>query len=471
MNFKFISVPLMVLSLFMTSSCSDDDSRIIHPDRPDVPTPQPPVEEYDTPAGVLFSTFKGRVMCGYQGWFTAPGDECSSRGWTHWTATGIGKFEPGYCSIDFWPDVSEYEKTYDTPFVHPDGTTAKVFSSADKSTADLHFKWMKEYGIGGAIIQRFKSTVEACASGSDRHSLDVLANCIEASKKYNIAIMVEYDLSGLGSDSDLDMLIRDWDMLNEKFHLTDPSVCPTYLWEKGKPMLGFFAVGLNKGDSTPEQYIYLFDNMKGRDGEKGKLSYFAGTGYAWLSSGGSAKPFIEWEEVYKRCAVISPWAVGNFSSVDVIESRMAQVANDIKWCKRQNVVYAPVAYPGFSWRNTQTKWKNNGTAFDWDPKNCYDMTPRERGAFLWKLLGRYRELGAEAAFVAMFDEIDEGTAIFKCVKSSNTPINTNQYFPEGKFVGYDDDLDPAFYMKLVGEAGKWYAGAEGYSSETLPNVN
>lgn len=96
-------------------------------------------------------------------------------------------------------------------------------------------------------------------------------------------------------------------------------------------------------------------------------------------SGGSAKPFIEWEEVYKRCAVISPWAVGNFSSVDVIESRMAQVANDIKWCKRQNVVYAPVAYPGFSWRNTQTKWKNNGTAFDWDPKNCYDMTPRERG--------------------------------------------------------------------------------------------
>lgn len=49
--------------------------------------------------------------------------------------------------------------------------------------------------------------------------------------------MVEYDLSGLGSDSDLDMLIRDWDMLNEKFHLTDPSVCPTYLWEKANPCL------------------------------------------------------------------------------------------------------------------------------------------------------------------------------------------------------------------------------------------
>ena len=471
MKFKFISVPLMLLGHLAAFSCSDDDSRIITPERPDNPTPQPPTEEFDTPENIMFSTIKGRVMCGYQGWFTAQGDESDSRGWTHWTANGIGKFEPGYTCVEYWPDVSEYEKTYETQFKHPDGRTARVFSSADKSTADIHFKWMKEYGIGGAIIQRFKSTVEACASGRDLHSLDVLANCIEASKKYGIAIMVEYDLSGLASDSDLDMLIRDWDMLNEKFHLTDPNVCPTYLWEKGKPMLGFFGVGLNKGDSTADQYLYLFDNMKGRDGVKGRLSYFAGTGYTWLSSGGSAKPFIEWEEVYKRCAVISPWAVGSFSSVDAIESRMAQVAKDITWCQRQNVVYAPVAYPGFSWRNTQTKWKNNGTAFDWDPKNYYDMIPRERGMFLWKLLARYRELGAEAAFVAMFDEIDEGTAIFKCVKTSDTPINTNQYFPEGKFIGYDDDLDPAFYMKLVGEAGKWYAGAEGYSSENLPNIN
>lgn len=468
MNFKLISLSLATIGLLMTTSCSDDESRIINPVLPEEQDPAPPTEEYDTPEGVMFSTFKGRVMCGYQGWFTAPGDESNSKGWTHWTATGINKFEPGYSSVEYWPEISEYEKTYETAFVHPDGTKAKVFSSADKSTADLHFRWMKEYGIGGAIIQRFKSTVEACASGSDLHSLDVLANCIEASKKYGIAIMVEYDLSGLGSDSDLDMLIKDWDMLNEKFHLTDPSVCPTYLWEKGLPMLGFFGVGLNKGDSTADQYLYLFDNMKGRDGEKGKLSYFAGTGYAWLSSGGSAKPFIEWEEVYKRCAVISPWAVGNFSSIDVIESRMAQVANDIKWCKRQNVIYAPVAYPGFSWRNTQTKWKNNGTAYDWDPANRYDMTPREKGMFLWKLLARYRELGAEAAFVAMFDEIDEGTAIFKCVKKSNTPINTNPYFPDGIFLGYDDDLDPGYYMKLVGEAGKWYAGAEGYSSDKLP---
>lgn len=470
MNLKFISLSLAALSLLMMPSCKEDDSRIITPPaQPEEPTPETPTEEYDTPSEVMFKTFKGRVMCGYQGWFTVPGDESNSRGWTHYTAKGCGKFEPGYSCIEYWPDVTEYEKTYDTPFVHPDGTTAKVFSSADKSTADLHFKWMKEYGIGGAIIQRFKSTVEACASGSDLHSLDVLANCIEASKKYGIAIMVEYDLSGLSASDDLDMLIKDWDMLNEKFHLTDPKVCPTYLWEKGKPMVGFFGVGLNKGDNTADQYLYLFDNIKGRDNQKGACSYFAGTGYAWLASGGSAKPFIEWEEVYKRCAVISPWAVGAFSSLSAIESRMAQVANDLKWCNRQGVIYAPVAFPGFSWRNMSTNWNATGTAYEWDSANCYEQIPREGGMFLWKLLARYREVGAEAAFVAMFDEIDEGTAIFKCVKSSNTPINTNKYFPDGKFLGYDDELGSDYYLKLVGEAGKWYSGQnEGYSSDKLP---
>ena len=52
-------------------------------------------------------------------------------------------------------DVSEYERTYETSFKHADGRKAYVFSSADKSTVDLHFKWMKEYGVDGVFVQRF----------------------------------------------------------------------------------------------------------------------------------------------------------------------------------------------------------------------------------------------------------------------------------------------------------------------------
>src|SRR5512141_361296 len=33
--------------------------------------------------GVDATTLTGKVMCGYQGWFTAQGDG-AGRGWTHW---------------------------------------------------------------------------------------------------------------------------------------------------------------------------------------------------------------------------------------------------------------------------------------------------------------------------------------------------------------------------------------------------
>ncbi|MCD6394737.1 MAG: hypothetical protein J7M40_14690, partial [Planctomycetes bacterium] len=55
-------------------------------------------------AGVDTSTLDGKVMCGYQGWFTCPGDG-SSKGWNHWAESIRGEynaFKPGSCCIDMW---------------------------------------------------------------------------------------------------------------------------------------------------------------------------------------------------------------------------------------------------------------------------------------------------------------------------------------------------------------------------------
>jgi len=54
-----------------------------------------------------------------------------------------GKFDHVNVKVDLWPDVSEYEKTYETKFKLADGSFARVFSSYDRITVDLHFKWMK----------------------------------------------------------------------------------------------------------------------------------------------------------------------------------------------------------------------------------------------------------------------------------------------------------------------------------------
>src|ERR1700733_481537 len=101
--------------------------------------------------GSTFTSYKGLIMAGYQGWFNAPADG-AEMGWNHYATNG--RFEPGYCKVDFWPDVKDYKKTYETPFKTADGRPAYIFSSYDQQSVFLHFKWMKQYGVDGVCIQR-----------------------------------------------------------------------------------------------------------------------------------------------------------------------------------------------------------------------------------------------------------------------------------------------------------------------------
>ena len=47
-----------------------------------------------------------------------------------------------------------------------------------------------------------------------------------------------------------------------------------------------------------------------------------------------------------------------------------------------------------------------------------DSIPRSKGSFLWSQIVATKRAGCDMLYVAMFDEVDEGTAIFKC---TNTP--------------------------------------------------
>lgn len=55
-------------------------------------------------------------------------------------------------------------------------------------------------------------------------------------------------------------------------------------------------------------------------------------------------------------------------------------------------------------------------------------------------------LGAEMIYVAMFDEIDEGTAIFKC--AHQVPVGPSVFVP------IEEEVASDHYLWLVGQAGK-----------------
>lgn len=146
-----------------------------------------------------YPSYAGLVMAGYQGWFRAPKD-------------GIAYPDENKIRIDMWPDVSEYQQTYPTGLRLADGKVASFFSSDDKSTVDLHFKWMKQYDLDGVFMQRFFNAAKPEA----RHSgaTNVLRNALQAASTYERAIAVMYDLSGLkGSGQDCSLLIDDWKYL------------------------------------------------------------------------------------------------------------------------------------------------------------------------------------------------------------------------------------------------------------------
>ena len=52
------------------------------------------------------------------------------------------------------------------------------------------------------------------------------------------------------------------------------------------------------------------------------------------------------------------------------------------------------------------------------------MIPRRKGEFYWRQFAIFRELGIRTVFVGMFDEVDEGTAIYKV--ANQTPVG--KYF-------------------------------------------
>lgn len=385
-----------------------------------------------------FMSYKGLVMAGYQGWFNCE-DDGAERGWTHYS--NKGKFEDGSCTIDYWPEMDEYKVKYKTPFRFADGSPAYVFSSYDESTVDLHFKWMKEYGIDGVFMQRFFSVLTS--ENRLNHNDKVLASAIKAAKKYDIAICLMYDIGGM-DDRIYGLVIDDWKHLVDDLELTNQGKKTTYLFHNEKPLVAFWGISAGTRESGHIPEIFDIMDFFKNDPVYGGCSIHLGIPSRWRTLGSDTKGDPRLHEVIKQADVVHPWLVGRYNEETYEKYRQENIIDDVKWCKKNGKAYAPTVFPGFSWYNMK-------------PNEVSDKIPRNKGEFLWKQIAGAIESGAEMLYVAMFDEIDEGTAIMKC--AHEVPVG------ESIFVPIEKEVPSDHYLWLTGMAGKMLRGEIPFSKK------
>ena len=384
----------------------------------------PATKTTESMSRVRFKSIRNLVMAGYQGWFNTPEDG-AGLGWKHFEKEK--EFKLGKCTIDLWPDVSEYEKTYETAFKLPDETPAKVFSSYDASTTDLHFKWMKQYGIDGVFMQRFVVSIRN-QKGKDNYN-KILNNAVLSAEKYDRAICLMYDLSGMEAGEE-DILICDWKELCEKYKLVSRNN-NHYVYHHGKPLVAVWGIGFNdRRKYGYEQVKKIIDFLKSEG-----CSILVGVPTHWRTLTIDAVSDTRLLELVKQADIVHPWLVGRFDN-HTYEPYRKSIEEDIKWCKANGKDYMPVLFPGFSWHNMKKDAPQN-------------MIPRLGGRFFWKQVKGAVDAGAESLYLAMFDEIDEGTAFFKC---TNTPP-----VGESSFITYEGEA-PDHYLWLAGEAAKYLRG-------------
>lgn len=382
----------------------------------------------------LFNSLHGIHVVGYQGWYDCPADGAGI-GWGHWFVAGGNPTDPNSLAIDEWPDTSELgpDERCLTAFKLPTGAPAYLFSNQNPKTVARHFLWMKQYGIDGAAMQRFTSVLSN--SAQKRHFDTVLTNARAGAEANGRGFFVMYDISGMNGAAALQAITQDWPHLTGELHLTES---PAYIFDRGKPVVGVWGLGFKDRDTTPEQAAAIIRFLK-----TGSVpaTVLGGVPAFWRNLSGDARSEPKWTEVYRSLDVISPWTVGRFRDDKGADNFVrAHLAPDLAETRRLGIVYMPVVFPGFSWSHGAGRATHSSL----------NLMPRLCGDFYRNQVKSVAKAGADVLYTAMFDEVNEGTAIFKlAVSASQLPVGT-------ALIPMDADgcrtATADMYLRIAGEA-------------------
>jgi hypothetical protein len=168
-----------------------------------------------------------------------------------------------------------------------------------------------------------------------------------------------------------------------------------------------------------------------------------GTPSRWRTLTNDARPEAGWSEFYQKMDVVQPWVVGRYRDAAGVDRwKDDMIVPDLALTAKNKQIYMPVIFPGFSWNNLKRD----------APKNAI---PRNRGEFLWRQAYNAKVAGATVLKIAMFDEVNESTAMFKLApRRQDAP-------DQGYWLTLDADgatLPSDWYLRLAGEITRMFHG-------------
>jgi hypothetical protein len=380
---------------------------------------------------VDLSTLNGKHIVGYQGWYGCPSDAVDPR-WFHWFRPAE---QPGgrTLNVDLWPDLSEFSKADLCPTDMTVGSSgpAYVFSSENAAIVNRHFRWMRDYNIDGAAVQRFVTEL-ASNTAAARADL-VLRRIRSAAEAQGRGFFVTYDVSGASGDQAVELIEKDWRRLVAVELLTQSA---SYMRHRGDPVVAVWGLGFRDRAVDARQAAEIIRFFK----DEARVTLVGGVPAHWRTLSKDSRSDAAWGDIYRRFDILSPWTVGRFQNIDEADAFARDVMGpDIEEAHGRGQDYMPVIFPGFSWHNLQ----GGGRPLDQIPRLC--------GEFYNAQVANAVRLSADGLYSAMFDELDEGTALMKVVRAQKRlPDEAELLAPDSTNCPGQSD----FYLKMAARASE-----------------
>ncbi|AGZ42271.1 galactose-binding domain-containing protein [Actinoplanes friuliensis] len=359
----------------------------------------------------------GKISVGYQGWFSCPGDNAPIGGWWHWSRDRFQPPSPGNTTIVSWPDLTDLTHGYPTAYPNlGNGQPARLFSSYDQQTVDTHFRWMQQYAIDTAALQRFNPF------GDEGPTRDAMAVKVRgAAEATGRKFYIMYDVTGwTNMQSELK---TDWTT-----KMSALTASPAYARQNGKPVVCIWGFGFDDPGRpfAPGPCLEVINWFKAQG------CYVIGGVPTWWRQGiNDSRPGFG--DVYHAFNMISPWMVGRASTLADLDSYYANAnVGDYADCQAHGIDYQPCVLPG-------------------------DLSSghRRHGDYYWRSLYNMIRLGSQGLYVSMFDEFNEGNQIAKTAP-------TAAWVPAGSGIRALDEDGTAcssdYYLRITTDGGRMLKG-------------